>query len=144
VIRKEHIEIMKDGAIVGNAGHFNVEIEIDALEEMKERKRRIRESLDEYLLKGGKKIYLLSEGRLVNLSSAEGHPSEVMDMSFANQALSAKYLVRNFKNLEKRVYPVPLEIDREIARLKLELEGVTIDTLTEKQRTYLESWELGT
>ena len=144
VIRKEHFEVMKDGAIVCNSGHFNVEIDIPALEKLSKRKRTIREFVDEYTLSDGRKVNLLGEGRLINLASAEGHPSSVMDMSFANQALSAEYLVQNSKNLEKKVYPVPQKIDTEIARLKLEGMGVKIDKLTKEQEKYLASWEMGT
>lgn len=144
VIRKEHFNIMKDGAIICNSGHFNVEIDIPALEKMSRSKRRIREFVDEYTLSDGRRINLLGEGRLINLTAAEGHPPIVMDMSFANQALSAEYMVREGKNLKKSVYPVPVEIDREIARLKLEAMGVKIDTLTKEQKKYLTSWEMGT
>lgn len=144
VIRREHFETMKDGAIVGNSGHFNVEIDIPALEEMKVEKRRIRNILDEYVLKDGRRIYLLGEGRLVNLSCAEGHPSEVMDMSFSNQALSIEYIWKNRGKLEKRVLSVPKEIDREVARLKLKSYGIKIDRLTKEQEAYLASWEAGT
>jgi adenosylhomocysteinase len=144
VIRKEHFEVMKDGAIICNSGHFNVEIDIPALEKLSKRKRTIREFVEEYTLSDGRKVNLLGEGRLINLASAEGHPSSVMDMSFANQALSAEYLVQNSKNLEKKVYPVPLRIDAEIARLKLEGMGIKIDKLTKEQEKYLASWEMGT
>ena len=144
VIRKEHFEVMKDGAIICNSGHFNVEIDIPALEKLSKRKRTIREFVDEYTLSDGRKVNLLGEGRLINLASAEGHPSSVMDMSFANQALSAEYLVQNAKGLEKKVYPVPPKIDAEIARLKLEGMGVKIDKLTKEQEKYLASWEMGT
>ena len=144
VIRKEHFEVMKDGAIICNSGHFNVEIDIPAIEKLSKRKRTIREFVEEYTLSDGRKINLLGEGRLINLASAEGHPSSVMDMSFANQALSAEYLVQNAKNLEKKVYPVPLKIDAEIARLKLDGMGVKIDKLTKEQEKYLASWEMGT
>ena len=144
VIRKDHFNIMKDGAIICNAGHFNVEIDITTLEKMSRSKRRIREFVDEYTLSDGRRINLLGEGRLINLAAAEGHPSSVMDMSFANQALSAEHIVKGGKNLRKRVYPVPAEIDREIARLKLEAMGVKIDKLTKEQARYLTSWEMGT
>ncbi len=144
VIRKEHFEVMKDGAIICNSGHFNVEIDIPALEKLSKRKRTIREFVEEYTLSDGRKVNLLGEGRLINLASAEGHPSSVMDMSFANQALSAEYLVQNAKGLEKKVYPVPPKIDAEIARLKLEGMGVKIDKLTKEQEKYLASWEMGT
>lgn len=144
VLRKEHFELMKDGAIIGNSGHFNVEIDIDALETMKLKKRRVRGMMEEYTLADGRRIYLLGEGRLVNLACAEGHPSEVMDMSFANQALCAEHMWKNGRNLVKKVYSVPEEIDREVARLKLASAGVEIDELTEEQRIYLASWEMGT
>ncbi|RKY05658.1 adenosylhomocysteinase [Candidatus Poribacteria bacterium] len=144
VIREEHFKVMKDGAIVCNSGHFNVEIDIPALERMSVKKRRIRRFVDEYTLKDGRRIYLLGEGRLINLSAAEGHPASVMDMSFANQALSIEFIVKNADKLEKRVHPVPEEIDREVARLKLRALGVRIDELTEEQKRYLESWEMGT
>jgi len=144
VLRKEHFELMKDGAIIGNSGHFNVEIDIDALETMKLKKRRVRGMMEEYTLADGRRIYLLGEGRLVNLACAEGHPSEVMDMSFANQALCAEHMWKNGRNLAKKVYSVPEEIDREVARLKLASAGVEIDELTEEQRIYLASWEMGT
>lgn len=144
VIRKEHFEKMKDGAIVGNSGHFNVEIDIPALESIKTKKRNIRGTMDEYTLPNGNRVYLLGEGRLVNLACAEGHPSEVMDMSFANQALCAEFLWKNGKNLEKKVYKVPDEIDKEVAALKLGSAGISIDELTEEQRIYLSSWEMGT
>lgn len=144
VIRKEHFEAMKDGAIVANSGHFNVEIDIPALEKMSKKKRRIREFVDEYTLKNGRRINLLGEGRLVNLAAAEGHPASVMDMSFANQALACEYIAKNYKKLSKHVYKVPEFIDRNIAKLKLESLGVKIDSLTAEQKKYLESWELGT
>jgi len=144
VIRKEHFKKMKDGAIVANSGHFNVEIDIDSLEKMKKSKRRFREFIDEYTLTDGKKIFLLGEGRLVNLAAAEGHPSDVMDMSFANQSLCSEYMWKNAKKLEKRVYSVPKEIDEKVALLKLTASGVTIDELTKEQRQYLASWEMGT
>ncbi len=144
VIREEHYRVMKDGAIVCNSGHFNVELDIDALERLAVKKRRIRDFVDEYTLSDGRRINLLGEGRLINLAAAEGHPASVMDMSFANQALSAEYLVKEGKGLEKKVYRVPEEIDSEIARLKLKSMGVRIDTLTEEQKEYLVSWEMGT
>jgi len=144
VIRKEHFQKMKDGAIVCNAGHFNVEIDIPALEKLAKKKRRIREFVDEYLLAGGKRIYLLGEGRLINLAAAEGHPASVMDMSFANQALSVEYISENYSLLQRKVYPVPEEIDENIAALKLKSLGVKIDKLTPKQKKYLTSWKEGT
>lgn len=144
VIDKHHFEVMKDGAIVSNSGHFNVEINIPALEEMSTEKRQVRPFVDQYHLSDGRKINLLGEGRLINLASAEGHPASVMDMSFANQALSAEFMVQNADKLENRVYSVPEEIDREIARIKLEAMGVRIDVLTPAQEEYLNSWEEGT
>jgi len=144
VIRKEHFEVMKDGAIVANSGHFNVEIDLHDLEAMAESVREVRPNVKEYKLKDGRRIYVLADGRLVNLAAAEGHPASVMDMSFANQALSARYIKENHQKLEKRVYPVPREIDERVARLKLEALGVKIDQLTEKQIKYLQSWEFGT
>jgi len=142
VIRAEHFELMKDGAILANAGHFNVEISVRDLESMAVSKRVVRPCVTEYTLKNGKKLYLLGEGRLVNLVCAEGHPSEVMDMSFANQALSVEYIVRNRGSLPKKVMNVPLEIDRRVAELKLKSMGIEIDTLTEEQKRYLESWKV--
>jgi adenosylhomocysteinase len=144
VIREVHFAAMKDGAIVCNSGHFNVEIDIPALEKLARTKRMIRPGVEEFKLKNGKRINLLGEGRLVNLALAEGHPSSVMDMSFANQALSAEYIYKNYKKLEKRVYPVPAVIDKEIARLKLAGMGMRIDKLTKEQEKYLASWEMGT
>jgi adenosylhomocysteinase len=144
VIRKEHFEAMKDGAIVANSGHFNVELEIPALEKLSKRKRKIREFVEEYTLKDGRRINLLGEGRLVNLAAAEGHPASVMDMSFANQALSCEHIAKNYKKLSNDVYKVPVEIDRMIARLKLESLNIKIDALTKEQKKYLDSWELGT
>jgi len=144
VIDRRHFEVMKDGAIVANSGHFNVEINIPALEEMSKEKRLVRPFVEQYELKDGRLINLLGEGRLVNLAAAEGHPASVMDMSFANQALSLEYLVKNAAQLEKKVYSVPGEIDREIARLKLDGMGSKIDTLTSEQVAYLNSWEEGT
>jgi adenosylhomocysteinase len=143
VLAKEHFEQMKDGAIVANSGHFNVEIDIAWLEK-NARKRTVRDFVDEYTIKNGNRIAVLGEGRLINLASAEGHPSSVMDMSFANQALSAEYLVKNAKSLKKQVYPVPEEIDKEIARLKLKAMGVKIDKLTPAQQKYIASWQEGT
>jgi adenosylhomocysteinase len=144
VIRKEHFLKMKDGAILANSGHFNVEIDLEGLEKISAGKRTIRDFVEEYRLKNGKKVYVLGEGRLINLAAAEGHPSSVMDMSFANQALAAEYLARNRGKLEKKVYGVPVEIDREIARLKLKSMGIKIDTLTPLQKKYLSSWDMGT
>jgi adenosylhomocysteinase len=144
VIRKEHFLKMKDGAIVANSGHFNVELDLGGLREVTASRREIRDYVEEFQLKNGRKIYLLGEGRLINLASAEGHPSSVMDMSFANQALSAEYLVKHHQTLEKKVYEVPHEIDREIARMKLDSMGIQIDQLTDEQEHYLTSWEMGT
>ena len=144
VIRGEHMEQMKDGAILANTGHFNVEIDIPALRQLATDTREARPLVDEFTLADGRKLYLLADGRLLNLSAAEGHPAAVMDMSFANQALSAEHVVKNADSLEPKVYVVPEEIDREIARLKLETMGVAIDTLTEEQARYLASWDEGT
>jgi adenosylhomocysteinase len=144
VIRGEHFGQMKDGAIVCNSGHFNVEIDIPALEKQSRKRRIIRSGVEEFTLGDGRTVNLLGEGRLVNLATAEGHPSSVMDMSFANQALGAEYLVKNYKKLENKVYPVPPVIDKEIARLKLAGMGVAIDKLTKEQQKYLASWEMGT
>jgi len=145
VVDRHHFEVMKDGAIVANSGHFNVEINIPALEEMADGPpRRVRPSVDEYTLPDGRHIHLLAEGRLVNLAAAEGHPSAVMDMSFANQALCAEYMLHHADELERTVYTVPEDIDREIARLKLQAMGVEIDVLTPEQEKYLSSWEAGT
>lgn len=144
VIRKEHFALMKDGAMVSNSGHFDVELDLPGLAELTESRRGIRPFVEEFRLKTGRRIYVLGEGRLINLAAAEGHPSSVMDMSFANQALSAEYMAKRHSELEKQVYPVPKAIDEEIARLKLEAMGVEIDTLTEEQAAYLSSWEMGT
>jgi len=144
VIDRHHFQVMKDGAIVANSGHFNVEINIPALDDLASGKRDVRPFVEEYALRDGRRVFLLGEGRLINLAAAEGHPAAVMDMSFANQALGAEYMVKHAKELEARVYDVPKEIDREVARLKLQAMGITIDTLTEEQQRYLESWEEGT
>jgi len=144
VIRKEHMELMKDGAILANTGHFNVEISIPDLESLSKSKREIRKNVEEYKLKNGKKIYLLGRGRIVNLVAAEGHPSDVMDMSFSNQALCSEFLVKNHKKLEPKVYDVPKEIDDRIAQLKLESMRINIDSLTEEQKKYLTGWQEGT
>ncbi|HMN60929.1 MAG TPA: adenosylhomocysteinase [Anaerolinea sp.] len=144
VIDRSHFEVMKDGAIVSNSGHFNVEINIPALTELSTSKRIVRPFVEEYVLQDGRRIFLLGEGRLINLASAEGHPASVMDMSFANQALSAEYMLKNHDKLESRVYSVPDEIDKDIARLKLQAMGVIIDKLTPEQVHYLNSWEEGT
>jgi adenosylhomocysteinase len=144
VIRKEHFAAMKDGAIVSNSGHFNVELDLEGLDEITQSKREIRPFVVEHALGSGIRVYVLAEGRLINLAAAEGHPSSVMDMSFANQALSAEYMVKEAKNLEKKVYPVPQDMDHEIARLKLASEGAKIDILTDEQIKYLNSWDMGT
>jgi len=144
VIDKAHLQVMKDGAILANSGHFNVEINIPALESLARSKRRIRPLVDEYTLSDSRRLYLLAEGRLVNLAAAEGHPASVMDMSFANQALCLEYMVKNRGNLEPKVYPVPEEIDKQVARLKLNSLGINIDSLTPEQKEYLISWEQGT
>ena len=144
VIRKEHFAAMKDGAIVCNSGHFNVEIDIPALERLARRRKMVREGVEQFLLPNGRRINLLGEGRLVNLALAEGHPSSVMDMSFANQALAVEYLVKHGRSLKNQVYPVPAAIDKEIARLKLAAMGVSIDRLTKEQEKYLASWDMGT
>ena len=144
VIRREHFRQMKDGAIVANAGHFNVEIDIPALEGLARSKRRIRDFVDEFELRDGRRVHLLGEGRLINLAAAEGHPAMVMDMSFANQALSAVYIARRSRELEKKVYPVPMDIDQRIAALKLKSMGSSIDKLTPAQKRYLSEWKEGT
>jgi adenosylhomocysteinase len=143
VLGSEHFKVMKNGAILANSGHFNVEIDIPALEEMSTGTKRIRGVIDEYAMEDGRKIYLLGEGRLINLAAAEGHPASVMDMSFANQALSLEYLVKN-PGIEANVYPVPSIIDKAIAELKLKALGVNIDSLTPEQIKYLQSWQEGT
>jgi len=144
VIDKSHLEAMKDGAIMANSGHFDSEINLRALTAMSEARRRIRDSVDEYRLSDGRNLYLLGEGRLVNLAAAEGHPASVMDMSFANQALGAEWLAVNHHKLEKQVYEIPHDVDQEIARLKLHAMGIAIDSLTEEQERYLTSWQEGT
>lgn len=144
VLDEKHFRVMKDGAIIANSGHFNVEINIPALQKLSKKKRKIREFVEEYTLKDGRRIFLLGEGRLINLAAAEGHPAMVMDMSFANQALCSEYVLKNAKKLEKKVYSVPKEIDQEVARLKLKSMGIKNDTLTKEQARYLSSWEEGT
>jgi adenosylhomocysteinase len=144
VIDKAHLQVMKDGAILANSGHFNVEINIPALESLAHSKRRVRPFVDEYTLSNGRHLYLLGEGRLINLAAAEGHPASVMDMSFANQALCLEYMVKNSEMLKPKVYPVPEEIDKQIARLKLSSMGIYIDSLSPEQKEYLTSWEQGT
>ena len=144
VVDKHHFPLMKDGAIVCNSGHFNNEINIEALKKMSKQVKNVRDFVDEYTLKNGKTVCVLGEGRLINLAAAEGHPASVMDMSFANQALSAEYMVKNYKNLEKNVYVVPEKMDMEIARLKLKAMGIKIDVLTKEQIKYLNSWKSGT
>jgi len=135
---------MKDGTILANSGHFDVEIDIEGLEKIKKSKRRIRPFLDEYIMPGGKKIYILGEGRLINLAAAEGHPAEVMDMSFANQALAAEFFVKRKGKLTNSVHVLPKELDQNVAALKLEAMGIEIDALTKEQKTYLSSWTEGT
>jgi adenosylhomocysteinase len=144
VLAKQHFELMKDGAIISNSGHFNVEIDIPSLEKLSSSKRTTRTFVDEYSLKDGRRINLLGEGRLINLAAAEGHPASVMDMSFADQALSLEYLVKNYASLEKKVYMVPAELDKRVAKLKLESLGIKIDRLTSEQEEYLASWNEGT
>jgi len=144
VLRKEHFEVMKDGAILANSGHFNVEIDLPALSDLTKSTREVREFVQEYRMGDGRRLYLLAEGRLLNLAAAEGHPAAVMDMSFANQALSAEYLAKQGKSLQPNVYTVPSDIDQTVARLKLEAMDVRIDELTPEQRKYLQSWEEGT
>jgi adenosylhomocysteinase len=144
VLGPDHFELMKDGAILCNAGHFDIELDLASLRRIASSQRRVRQEVDEFQLSGDRKIYVLSEGRLVNLAAAEGHPASVMDMSFANQALSCEWLVQNAASLGKKVYEVPTDIDTEVARLKLETMGVRIDELTAEQRAYLDGWEEGT
>ena len=143
-VGRKHIEVMKDGALLANSGHFNVEIDIPALEELSDGKQEVRPFVDEYLMGDGRRLYLLGEGRLINLAAAEGHPSAVMDMSFADQALSAEHLAQVAHTLKPQVYDVPRDIDEEVGRLKLLSMGITIDTLTAEQEKYLASWEVGT
>ena len=144
VLAKQHFAIMKDGAIVSNSGHFNVEIDIPSLEKLSSSKRTTRPFVDEYTMKDGRRINLLGEGRLINLAAAEGHPASVMDMSFADQALSCEYMVKNHASLEKKVYTVPVDLDKRVAKLKLESLGIKIDRLTSEQEEYLASWSEGT
>ena len=144
VIRREHFAVMQDGAIVANSGHFNVELDIPGLASISKAKRATRDFVDEYTLKNNHKVYVLGEGRLINLAAAEGHPASVMDMSFANQALSAEYMIKNYRKLNKEVYTVPENIDKNIAKLKLQSMGIKIDVLTPEQKKYLSSWEMGT
>jgi adenosylhomocysteinase len=144
VISGAHLAAMKDGAIVANSGHFNAEIDIEGLEKAATKRRKVREFVEEFTYPDGHRVYLLGDGRLINLAAAEGHPASVMDMSFANQALAAEYMFRHHGELERKVYAVPEAMDREIARLKLESTGVRIDTLTAEQVKYLESWDQGT
>lgn len=144
VIRQEHFDKMKDGAIIANSGHFNVELDLETLGKKAKGKRIIRDFVEEFQLPNGRAVYILGDGRLINLASAEGHPSSVMDMSFANQALGAEYVAKNYKKLEKKVYSIPEDIDKEIARLKLKAMNVTIDTLTAEQEKYMNAWEHGT
>ncbi|KKU14874.1 MAG: Adenosylhomocysteinase, partial [Microgenomates group bacterium GW2011_GWC2_45_8] len=144
VIGEKEFAVMKDGCIISNSGHFDVEIDLKALAKLSTKRRMIRDFVEEFTVKGGKKVYVLGEGRLINLASAEGHPASVMDMSFANQALGAEYMLKNAKKLEPKVYVIPEEVDREIAALKLAALGVSVDKLTPEQKKYLESWEEGT
>jgi len=144
VIDKASLEVMNDGAIIANSGHFNVEINIPFLENVAKSKRQVKPLVDEYTMKDGRRIYLLAEGRLVNLSAAEGHPASVMDMSFANQALCLEYMVKSRSSLDIKVHPVPEAIDKQVARLKLQSMGISIDSLTPEQQKYLTSWEQGT
>ena len=144
VLRSRHFRAMKDGAVICNSGHFNVEIDIPALKKMSTRRRKIRPSVEEFKLKDGRRLYLLAEGRLINLAAAEGHPPSVMDMSFSNQALTMAYLAAQGRKLENKVYPVPKEIDQQVAELKLSSMGISIDTLTRDQKKYLSSWDMGT
>src|ERR1700677_3620134 len=144
VVRKEHFAKMKDGAIVANSGHFNVELELEGLKKISKKVRLIRDFVQEYTMKNGRKVFILGEGRLINLAAAEGHPASVMDMSFANQALGAEYVVNNHESLQNKVYSIPTDIDNEIARLKLKALGIPIDILTAEQEHYLSSWEMGT
>ncbi len=144
VIRGEHFKVMKDKAIIANSGHFNVEIDIPSLEKMAKKRRIIRDFVEEFVTSDGRRLYLLGDGRLINLAAAEGHPAQVMDMSFANQALSAEFMKKNHKKLQKKVYKVPVDIDKRIAELKLQSMGVKIDKLTAEQKKYLASWEMGT
>jgi len=142
VIGKRHFQVMKNGAIICNSGHFNVEIDIEGLGKMSKKRRKIRDFVEEFTLINGKRLYLLGEGRLINLAAAEGHPANVMDMSFANQALAVEYLVKKRGTLERKVYKIPSELDQEIARLKLASLGIKIDRLTGEQKHYLDSWEM--
>jgi len=144
VIVGKHMKLMKDGAVLGNSGHFNVEINEPDLRKLSKSHRQVRDQVVEYTLKNGRHIYLIAEGRLMNLAAAEGHPSAVMDMSFADQALTCEWLVKNYKKMQKRVYDVPQEIDERVSRLKLAAMGVKIDTLTPEQKKYLASWQEGT
>ena len=144
VIDEAHLQVMKDGAILANSGHFNVEINIPALESLSSSKEEVRPFVERYNLKNGNRLYLLGEGRLINLAAAEGHPASVMDMSFANQALCMEHIVKNRGKLKPSVYPVPEEIDKQVARLKLDSMGVDIDSLTPEQKRYLNSWQEGT
>jgi adenosylhomocysteinase len=144
VIRREHYEKLKNGAILANAGHFNVEIDLETLGRMASSRRKVREFVEEYSLKDGRRVYVLGEGRLINLAAAEGHPASVMDMSFANQALSVEHVAKHHQSLEKTVMPVPADIDQRVARMKLESMGIRIDKLTPEQEKYLSSWSEGT
>jgi adenosylhomocysteinase len=143
-VDEKHIKLAKDGVIIANSGHFNDEINISAIEKLSASKRTVRDFVEEYTLKDGRKVFLLAEGRLLNLAAAEGHPAVVMDMSFANQALGAEYIVKNAEKMENKVYLLPTEVDQEIAKLKLASMGISIDELTEEQVKYLSSWQSGT
>jgi adenosylhomocysteinase len=143
-VDSKHFENMKDGAVVANSGHFNIEINIEALEAMSEAKRQVREFVEEYTLEDGRKVFLLAQGRLINLGAAEGHPPSVMDMSFANQALAGEYIMNHHTTLDPGVYTLPSEVDTDIASLKLGAMGMSYDTLTAEQDVYLNSWEVGT
>lgn len=144
VVSRDHILRMKDGAVLANSGHFNVEIDVKGLKEISVETREVRQNLEEYKLRNGKRIYLLADGRLVNLVAAEGHPSEVMDLSFCNQALSVEHLIKNKGKLENKVYNVPIEIDEQVARLKLKALGIEIEELTIEQKEYIKQWKYGT
>jgi adenosylhomocysteinase len=144
VITREHFERLKSGAILANSGHFNVEVDLETLGRMASSRRQVREYVEEFALRDGRRVCVLGEGRLINLAAAEGHPASVMDMSFANQSLAVEYLVKNHSTLERRVFPVPEELDKRVARMKLESMGVKIDRLTPEQEQYLASWSEGT
>ncbi|GAE26983.1 adenosylhomocysteinase [Halalkalibacter wakoensis JCM 9140] len=142
VIRREHMEVMKDGAILANAGHFDVEVNKHDLDALSTSKREVRKNIEEYVLEDGRKLYLLAEGRLVNLGAGDGHPAEIMDMTFALQAVSLAYVNENYKEIGNRIITVPYELDKQVANLKLEALGIKIDSLTDEQKVYLESWKI--